>query len=43
MSIFKVVRVFVNDMFLCTMSERKVDQMLKYLRSRGITNVTICE
>ncbi len=37
------VRVFVNDMFLCTMPERKVDQMLKYLRSRGITNVTICE
>lgn len=43
MNIFKIVKVFVDDMFLCTMPEREVDQMFKYLRSKGITNVTICE
>ena len=37
------VKVFVSDVFLCTIPENKVDSMFAYLRRRGITNVTISE
>ena len=37
------VKVFVNDVFLCTMPEHRVEPMLNYLRGKGITNVTVKE
>jgi hypothetical protein len=37
------VKVFVNDVYLCTMLECKIEDMLSYLRRKGITNVTIRE
>lgn len=37
------VKVFVHDVFLCTIPEDKVEGMFAYLRRKGITNVTISE
>ena len=37
------VKVFVHDVFLCTIPENKVEGMFAYLRRKGITNVTISE
>ena len=37
------VKVFVYDVFLCTIPENKVEGMFAYLRRKGITNVTISE
>ena len=37
------VKVFVHDVFLCTIPEDKVESMFAYLRRKGITNVTISE
>ena len=37
------VKVFVHDVFLCTIPEDKVEGMFAYLRRKGITNVTIRE
>ena len=37
------VKVFVHDVFLCTIPESKVESMFAYLRRKGITNVTIRE
>ena len=37
------VKVFVHDVFLCTIPEDKVESMFAYLSRKGITNVTISE
>lgn len=37
------VKVFVHDVFLCTIPENKIEGMFAYLRRKGITNVTIRE
>jgi len=37
------VKVFVHDVFLCTIPENKVESMFAYLRRKGVTNVTISE
>jgi hypothetical protein len=37
------VKVFVHDVFLCTIPEDKIEGMFAYLRRKGITNVTIRE
>ena len=37
------VKVFVHDVFLCTIPENKIEGMLAYLRRKGITNVIVRE
>ncbi len=41
--VMNTVKVFVHDVFLCTIPENKVEGMFAYLRRKGITNVTIRE
>ena len=42
-NVMSTVKVFVHDVFLCTIPENKVEGMFAYLRRKGITNVTIRE
>jgi hypothetical protein len=42
-SVMIKVKVFVHDVFLCTIPENKIEGMFAYLRRKGITNVTISE
>jgi len=37
------VKVFVYDVFLCTIPENKVESMFAYLCRKGVTNITISE
>ena len=37
------VKVFVHDVFLCTIPKNKIEGMFAYLRRMGVTNVTISE
>jgi hypothetical protein len=37
----KSVRVYVDDVFHCTVLEREVEDMLRHLKSVGIVNVTV--
>ena len=40
-SVMKSVRVYVDDVFHCTVLEREVEGMLRHLKSVGIVNVTV--
>ena len=42
-SVMTTVKVFVHDVFLCTIPENKIEGMFAYLRRKGITNVTVRE
>jgi hypothetical protein len=39
--VMKSVRVYVDDVFHCTVLEREVEGMLRHLKSVGIVNVTV--
>lgn len=37
------VRIFVDDVFLCTVPANRIDNMLLHLQRKGIHNVTVGE
>jgi hypothetical protein len=37
------VRIFVGDVFLCTVPANRIDNMLLHLHRKGIRNVTVGE
>jgi hypothetical protein len=41
MNLYIPCKVFVDKKFLCTMPLNKADSMLRYLKTKNITNVTI--
>ena len=40
-SAMKSVRVYIDDVFHCTMPDKYVEGMLRHLKSIGIVNVTL--
>jgi uncharacterized protein Smg (DUF494 family) len=40
-STMKTVRVYIDDVFHCTILDKDVEGMLRHLKSVGIVNVTV--